>query len=403
MKRRYFIFFALIAFSAQVMAQTQKKTTTQAKPTPAAEVEPGGNLISDASFEVSEVKLLKGYNQLTTFLKSWSSPNATSADLYNNMVKSTKVSVPKNDYGTEEPIDGSSYAGFRAFTKDPKKTRTYVQTKLTKKMSKDKLYCVRFNVSLADLSKWGVNNIGVFVSDRKIQNTTDNALTFIPHITEKSNKSIITMEGWETICGTYLATGKEEYIVIGCFGTEDNLRLEKVKKPASQEGVVMADAYYYLDNVEIVEIEAQSQCFCGKTEDRDPDLIYSRSTAKGIDMKPEQIVTATAVWFSFLSAEIPNMFEPELQEIITIMKNDPDMKIELVGHSELDEINEAKINRYYLGIAQTRAESVKKYLVDNGIDAASITITSKDNTVPASVKTTPLGKAQNRRVEFIVK
>jgi outer membrane protein OmpA-like peptidoglycan-associated protein len=403
MKKRYFIFVALIAFSVQVIAQTTKKTTGQTKPAPAEAVEPGGNLIADGSFEVTEVKLLKGYNQLTTFLKSWSSPNATSADLYNNMVKSTKVSIPKNDYGTEDPVDGSSYAGFRAFTKDPKKSRTYLQAKLATKMTKDKLYCVRFNVSLADLSKWGVNNIGVFISDRKIQNANDNALTFIPHITEKTNKAITTMEGWETICGTYLATGKEEYIVIGCFGTEDNLRLEKVKKPASQEGVVMADVYYYLDNVEIVEVEAQSQCFCGKTEDRDPDLIYSRSTAKGVDMKPEQIVAATAVWFSFLSAEIPNMFEPELQEIITIMKNDPDMKIELVGHSELDEINEAKVNRYYLGMAQSRADAVKKYLVDNGIDAARITVTSKDNTVPASTKTTPLGKAQNRRVEFVVK
>lgn len=403
MKRRYLILFTLIAISAQVTAQTQKKTATQAKPAPAEEVEPGGNLIADASFEVSEVKLLKGYNQLTTFLKSWSSPNATSADLYNNMVKSTKVSIPKNDFGTEDAMDGGSYAGFRAFTKDPKKTRTYLQAKLQKKMVKDKLYCVRFNVSLADLSKWGVNNIGVFISDRKIQNTNDNALTFIPHITEKSNKSITTMEGWETICGTYLATGKEEYIVIGCFGTEENLRLEKVKKPASETGLVMADSYYYLDNVEIIEVEAQSQCFCGKTEDRDPDLIYSRSSAKGIDMKPEQIVTATAVWFSFLSAEVPNMFEPELQEVISIMKTDPDMKIELVGHSELDEINEAKINRYYLGLAQTRAESVKKYLVENGIDETRISISSKDNTVPASTKTTPLGKAQNRRVEFLVK
>jgi outer membrane protein OmpA-like peptidoglycan-associated protein len=403
MKMRYLIFFALIALTSQLIAQTTKKPNSQTQQTPVETIETGGNLVLDASFEVTEVKLLKGYNQLTTFLKSWSSPNQTSADLYNNMVKSTKVSVPKNDYGTEEPIDGSSYAGFRAFTKDPKKSRTYLQAKLAKKMTKDKLYCVRFNVSLADLSKWGVNNVGVFISDRKIQNTTDNALTFIPHITEKTNKSITTMEGWETICGTYLATGKEEYIVIGCFGTEDNLRLEKVKKPASQEGVVMADVYYYLDNVEIMEIEAQSQCFCGKTEDRDPDLIYSRSTAKGIDMKPEQVVAATAVWFSFLSAEIPNMFESELQDIVTIMKNDPDMKIELVGHSELDEINEAKINRYYLGLAQTRAEAVKKFFVDAGIEGSRIMISSKDNTVPASTKTTPLGKAQNRRVEFVVK
>jgi outer membrane protein OmpA-like peptidoglycan-associated protein len=402
MKKSQLIFLMLVIFTMPAFAQ-KKTTTTKTEAAPAPVEETGGNLVPDASFEVTEVKTLKAYNQLTTFLKSWSSPNQTSADLYNSMVKSTKVSVPKNDYGTEEAFEGSSYAGFRAFTKDPKKNRTYLQTKLTKKLSKDKLYCVRFNISLADLSKWGANNVGIFFSDRKVQNTTDNALTFQPHVTEKTNKAITTLEGWETICGSYLATGKEEYIIIGCFGNEENLKLEKVKKPASQEGIVMADAYYYIDNVEVIEIEAQSQCFCGKTEDRDPDLIYSRSTAKGLDMKPEQVVNATAVWFSFLSTEIPNMFETELQEVINILNANPSMKIELSGHSELDEINEAKVNRFYLGMAQSRAEAVKKYLVDNGVEAARITIVSKDNTVPASTKTTPLGKAQNRRVEFMVK
>lgn len=399
---RHLIVAFLFTLSLPVFAQTkpaEKKQTTSA---PVKE-EITGNLVPDPSFEVTEVKTLKAYNQLTTFLKSWSSPNQTSADLYNSMVKSTKVSIPKNDYGTEEAFEGSSYAGFRAFTKDPKKSRTYLQTKLRKKLTKDKLYCVKFNISLADLSKFGVNNVGVFFSDRKIQNNHDNALTFQPQITEKTNKPITTLEGWETICGSFLSTGKEEYIVIGCFGLEESLKMEKVKKPAGQEGVIMAEAYYYIDNIEIIEVEAQSQCFCGKTEDRDPDLIYSRASAKNIDMKPEQIIAATGVWFSFLSAEVPSQFDTDLSEIANLMNANPSLKLEIVGHSETDEMNEAKVNRTYVGLAFSRAEAVKKFLVDNGVDASRITLQTKDNTMPASTKTTPLGKAQNRRVEFVVK
>jgi outer membrane protein OmpA-like peptidoglycan-associated protein len=399
MKKSYYLLALLFVVSLATSAQ--KKPADKKEPAPAAE--PTGNLVADPSFEVTEVKTLKAYNQLTTFLKNWMSPNQTSADLYNNMVKSTKVSVPKNDYGTEEPVEGGSYAGFRAYTKDPKKTRTYLEAKLKSRLEKDKLYCVRFNLSLADLCKYGANNVGLFFSDRKVQNAHDNALTFQPHITEKTNKAIVTNEGWETICGTYLATGKEEYIIIGCFGLEESLKLEKVKKPASQEGVQMADAYYYLDNIEIVAVEAQSQCFCGKTEDRDPDLIYSRSTAKGIDMKPAQIVAATTVWYSFLSAEIPDMFTQELQDLVKILQENPTMKLDLVGHSDTDEMNEAKVNKLYIGMAQTRAEKVRDYLVENGIDATRLTVLTKDNTVLASTKPTPLGKAQNRRVEFVVK
>jgi outer membrane protein OmpA-like peptidoglycan-associated protein len=336
-------------------------------------------------------------------LKNWGSPNEAAADLFNNMAKASKVAIPKNDLGTEDAFEGSGYAGFRAFTKDPKKTRSYLQGKFTKKLTKDKTYCIKFNVSLAELSKWGANNVGMYLSDRKVQNPNKNALTFIPQITEKSNAPIVTMAGWETICGTFLSTGKEEYFIIGCFGMEDDIKLEKVIKPATQEGMIMPDVYYYLDKIEVIEVESVDACFCGKIEDRDPDLIYSRTTAKNVDMKPAEIVNSTSIWFSYLSVEIPSMFEAELMDLAKLLQDNPTMKIELTGHSDNDEQNETKTKKVYAGIALRRAEKIKQFLVDNGASAANITVAGKDNTVPATDKTTPLGKAQNRRVVFKTK
>jgi len=413
MKQYSLLLTLLLAFGINISAQTKKpatttkpantKTGTAAKEeTPAAPAAPS-NLVLDASFEFEEVKLLKSYGQLPLLLKNWGSPNEAKADLYNNMAKGAKVAIPKNDFGTEEPYEGSGYAGFRAFTKDPKKTRTYLQAKLSRKLTKDKTYCVKFNLSLSDLSKWGANNVGLYFSDRKVQNANTNALTFLPQITEKTNAPIVTMSGWETICGTYLSTGKEEYIVLGCFGEEDNIKLEKVVKPTTQEGMIMADSYYYLDNVEIIEIESVDACFCGKTEDRDPDLIYSRSSAKNVDMKPSEIVNSTSVWFSYLSVEIPSMFEAELLEVAKLLQANSGMKVELTGHTDNDEQNETKTKKIYVGLALRRAEAIKKFLVDNGVAATSISIVGKDNTVPATDKTTPMGKAQNRRVVFQVK
>ena len=411
--KQYSLILLMLVFCGSISAQ-QKKPTTTSKPsttktgtapkdTPAEAPSGPTNLVMDSSFELDEVKLLKTYGQLPIMLKNWGSPNEAKADLYNNMAKASKVAIPKNDMGTEEAFEGSGYAGFRAFTKDPKKTRTYLQAKLSKKLTKDKLYCVKFNVSLSDLSKWGTNNVGMYFSDRKLQNANTNALTFIPQITEKSNAPIVTMSGWETICGTFLSTGKEEYFIIGCFGEEDNIKLEKVIKPAAQEGMIMADAYYYIDNVEVIEIESVDGCFCGKTEDRDPDLIYSRSSAKKIDMKPTEIVNATSVWFSYLSVELPAMFEAELQEVAKLMQANPSMKVELVGHTDNDEQNETKTKKIYVGLALRRAEAVKQFLVDNGVAASNISVIGKDNSSPATDKTTPMGKAQNRRVVFQVK
>jgi outer membrane protein OmpA-like peptidoglycan-associated protein len=412
--KQYSLILLMLIFCGSISAQQKKpsttskpsttKTGTASKEAPAAEAPAApSNLVMDSSFELDDVKLLKTYGQLPIMLKNWGSPNESKADLYNTMAKASKVAIPKNDMGTEEAFEGSGYAGFRAFTKDPKKTRSYLQAKLSKKLVKDKLYCVKFNVSLSDLSKWGTNNVGIYFSDRKLQNANTNALTFIPQITEKSNAPIVTMSGWETICGTFLSTGKEEYFIIGCFGEEDNIKLEKVIKPATQEGMIMADAYYYIDNVEVIEIESVDGCFCGKTEDRDPDLIYSRSSAKKIDMKPGEIVNATSVWFSYLSVELPAMFEAELQEVAKLMQSNPSMKVELTGHTDNDEQNETKTKKIYVGLALRRAEAVKQFLVDNGVSASNISVVGKDNSMPATDKTTPMGKAQNRRVTFQVK
>jgi len=412
--KQYSLFLLMLVFCGSISAQQKKpattskpstaKTGTAAKETPAAEAPAApSNLVLDHSFELDDVKLLKTYGQLPLMLKNWGSPNEAKADLFNTMAKATKVAIPKNDLGTEEAFEGSGYAGFRAFTKDPKKTRTYLQAKLSRKLTKDKLYCVKFNVSLSDLSKWGTNNVGMYFSDRKIQNANSNALTFIPQITEKANAPIVTMSGWETICGTFLSTGKEEYFIIGCFGEEDNIKLEKVIKPATQEGLIMPDAYYFIDNVEVIEIESVDGCFCGKTEDRDPDLIYSRSSAKNVDMKPSEILNSTSIWFSYLSVEIPAMFESELQEVAKLLQANPSMKIELTGHTDNDEQNETKTKKIYVGLALRRAETIKQFLIDNGVSASNISVVGKDNTLPATDKTTPMGKAQNRRVAFQVK
>jgi hypothetical protein len=163
--KQYSLFLLMLLFTSGIIAQ-QKKPATTSKPstaktgTAAKEAAPAeapaapSNLVMDASFEIDDVKLLKTYGQLPLMLKNWGSPNEAKADLFNNMAKASKVAIPKNDLGTEEAFEGSGYAGFRAFTKDPKKTRTYLQAKLSKKLTKDKTYCVKFNVSLSDLSKW---------------------------------------------------------------------------------------------------------------------------------------------------------------------------------------------------------------------------------------------------------
>jgi outer membrane protein OmpA-like peptidoglycan-associated protein len=398
MKMRYLILtLCLVVAASSAFAQSKSKENAEKDKKETSEKETDiENLVPNGGFEAEEVKGLKMTGQLSTFCKEWVGPNKTSADLFHVHSKSTKSGAPANDYGAQEPMnDGQAYAGFRAYTKDPKNTRTYMQVKLNKKLEQNKLYCVRYSLSLAEISKFGVNNVGIFISDRKLTNAEDNAINLSPQILEKTNKAITTTDGWETICTTFIGSGKEEYIIIGGFGAEDKMKLEKVKKQAG--GIMQGnEAYYYVDNVEIFEVEAGSQCTCSKEDGYSPDLIYSRASAKAPNMKPTQIVESSNVYFAALDGAIPTQFHKELDEIAAILMSSPQM----TGHSDTDEMNEAKLKPVLKDMAMKRAEAVKKYLVDKGIGEQRITTVSKDNTMPASTKPSDISKAQNRRVEF---
>jgi outer membrane protein OmpA-like peptidoglycan-associated protein len=166
---------------------------------------------------------------------------------------------------------------------------------------------------------------------------------------------------------------------------------------------VLNDAYYFIDNIEIVPVDAASQCICGKADKLEADLIYSRSSAKSPGMTPQQMIQASGIYFAALSDEIPAMFETDITEIARIMTENASIKLELIGHSDAEETPEAKITPSYAEMAKKRAEAVKTALVNAGVSADRIKVTSKDDTSPANTKATPMAKAQNRRVELIAK
>ena len=387
------LLLAVLTF-AVVGATAQKKTDKAA-------AEPKG-IVPNGNFDDFEFKSLKTANQVD-LAAPWITPNVMLADLFSKGVKSPKIQVPTNEHGIQEPASGSSYAGFRAYSKDPKKTRTYLEVKLNQKLVKGQQYCIRYSLSLAELSKFAVNNVGVYVTEKKLQYSKDNAIMVTPQVTITDNVAINIMDSWEHICGTFTAAGGEEYIVIGGFGAEDKMKVEKMKKPSSVSGTVANEAYYFLDNVEIVAIDAKSQCNCSKKSKPQAQFIYSSSVARETGAKPADIVNSTVVYFAGLTEMIPGQFDSNIEEVASIMKANPIMNIELIGHSDADETAEAKVDEEVSNMAEKRANSVKEALVGFGISATRISVTSAEDTQPASTFNSPSGHAQNRRVVFKVK
>jgi outer membrane protein OmpA-like peptidoglycan-associated protein len=87
-----------------------------------------------------------------------------------------------------------------------------------------------------------------------------------------------------------------------------------------------------------------------------------------------------------------------LNGIVQIMKDNPDVKFEVGGHTDSD--GDVALN---LKLSQARADAVRTQLISMGIDAARLTAKGYGKTKPISDNTSPEGKANNRRVEFVKK
>lgn len=84
-----------------------------------------------------------------------------------------------------------------------------------------------------------------------------------------------------------------------------------------------------------------------------------------------------------------------LDKIAAEMKKDPSVKFRINGHSSIEGSAE-----HNMSLSVDRANSVKSYLTNAGIDGSRLTVKGFGATQPTAPNTTEEGKALNRRVEF---
>lgn len=84
-----------------------------------------------------------------------------------------------------------------------------------------------------------------------------------------------------------------------------------------------------------------------------------------------------------------------LDRAAQVMREFPDMKVEISGHTDAE-----GDRAYNVELSRRRAEAVRKYLVDAGIDPGRITTRGAGPDEPIADNTNEEGRAKNRRIEF---
>ena len=109
------------------------------------------------------------------------------------------------------------------------------------------------------------------------------------------------------------------------------------------------------------------------------------------------VIRLKNIYFEFDKDELMPRSFVELKKLLGILQQQPKMAIEIVGHTD-DLGNDA----YNLDLSRRRAKAVMQYLLDNKIPASRLRSKGEGEAKPIATNATDEGRAQNRRVEFVV-
>lgn len=119
--------------------------------------------------------------------------------------------------------------------------------------------------------------------------------------------------------------------------------------------------------------------------------LKAKQTERGFEL------TLSDVLFEFDKANLKPGSARSLTSVAEFLRENPQRKITIEGYTD-----NLGSDAYNLALSQRRAESVRDFLVQNGISADRITARGLGEEYPVASNETQAGRQQNRRVQIII-
>ncbi len=175
---------------------------------------------------------------------------------------------------------------------------------------------------------------------------------------------------------------------------ENEKKKSATKKLPNQKPVVRKTTSDSLKNLAIKDkVEAQIEIV-------KPDTAQSKPIVEAGKLKHEPLIVEKITLhfqFEFNSVDLDDETEKFLNELRETLGEDKDLKIKIVGHT--DNVGQEKFNQK---LSLRRAESVRNFLLKNGIAKERIYAEGKGMSVPLVENETEEGRRKNRRVEIVL-
>lgn len=136
----------------------------------------------------------------------------------------------------------------------------------------------------------------------------------------------------------------------------------------------------------------------GETTSTAPGATGGASTADlELQLRLATIVAVNPILFEQRSVEITSASQATLDQALTILNENPGLRLEVRGHT--DSSGDPAENEV---LAQDRANSVMQSLIAAGIDEGRLVAVGYGDSRPIASNELPAGRAQNRRIEFLI-
>lgn len=346
------------------------------------------NLVVNGSFEDKAYCPSNFNQQQLKSVTGWSQLNEGTPDHFNRC--SEKVGVPKNIFGYQEAQEGDGYIGMAVYSPSQRNYREYLTSKLARPLLAGEMVCIEMYISTADYSKYVTDDFGLILSNEKLKQDRNQVIPQRYTLGNPPLNMLDAYEDWLLISDTYTAKGGEEFITIGCFRIDKELKvLSRTKDGGAKEDNKWS--YVYVDNVSVKTIGKREECSC------ENDIIKSMVVDPPLELKEYDKVKLDAIYFDFDKDDLTEQSIKALEELYTLLRKNKAMYIEIDGHTDIIGNGE-----YNVGLSERRAGRVIDFLVTKGISKDRLTIKAYGSTLPAAENDTEEGRAQNRRVEFQV-
>lgn len=341
------------------------------------------NLATNSGFELVS-KCPESINTNKTsyeLINGWTSASYGTPDIFNIC---NKLEVGQNNKcGFTSPFEGNGFSGIITWEKYG--FREYLQNKLTKPLNEGYEYTISFRYKLSSFSMYSIDRIGISLQDSSYYTTSEKNIPIPASYTHIKQKPFDTLTGtWELFKTTYTAKGGETNLIIGNFDSNANTSAFNLYWTTPREPSLEHASYYYIDNLKI------------HLNEHIIDSTITPIYDPNFNINANEVILDS----SYILQDV-HFLHDQAELLLSSWKTLSALKEQLIKHAKWKVLIEGHTDdtgskEYNQQLSEKRANSVKVFLISQGIAPDRITTYGLGQTKPISTS----DKNINRRVEI---